>query len=164
MNIKKNRKNCLCLIKIPCKCAYVALWPSRRVVCLSACLSVWPRLPNTGLWPLGAGTHARTRSVNPQHAHQPGHTIFVSTLGHMCKRRRVPGQGEGQGVCVCVVGLQVLRQQLFRRPNCAKSENLTKTYFICGASRSGIRGRGVAQGQQQLQRAGSGQGVWLRAC
>lgn len=34
-------------------------------------------------------------------------------------------------VWVCVVGLEVLRQQLFRRLNCAKSENLTKSYFIC---------------------------------
>lgn len=43
------------------------------------------------------------------------------------------GGGSGGSVywCVCVVGLEVLRQQLFRRLNCAKSENLTKSYFIC---------------------------------
>lgn len=43
------------------------------------------------------------------------------------------GRGGEWGKCVlvCVVGLEVLRQQLFRRLNCAKSENLTKSYFIC---------------------------------
>lgn len=30
-----------------------------------------------------AGT-TRARPANPQHAHQPGHTIFGSTLGHVC--------------------------------------------------------------------------------
>lgn len=84
----------------------------------------------------GAGT-TRARPANPQHAHQPGHTIFGSTLGHVC----VCGGGSVYWrvcvcLCVCVVGLEVLRQQLFRRLNCAKSENLTKSYFICEQGRT----------------------------
>lgn len=62
---------------------------------------------------------------------------FSEALWDMCV---CAGEEVSTGVCmclyVCVVGLEVLRQQLFRRLNCAKSENLTKSYFICEQGRT----------------------------
>lgn len=126
---------CLCLIKIPCKCAYVALRPSTGG---SSCLAT----------PTGQG-HLLVGAVGPgRHAHalQILNMLislaiqFSEALWDMCVRqgtdeRQCEGREWGKCVLVCVwvcvVGLEVLRQQLFRRLNCAKSENLTKSYFIC---------------------------------
>lgn len=121
---------CLCLIKIPCKCAYVALRPSTGG---SSCLATPTGQGHLPVGAVGPGRHA--------HALQILNMLislaiqFSEALWDMCVRQGVGGRGEEEevctGVCVCVVGLEVLRQQLFRRLNCAKSENLTKSYFIC---------------------------------
>lgn len=62
MRIKKRRRNllCLCLIKIPCKCAYVALRPSTGG---SSCLATPTGQGHLLVGAVGPGRHAHALQI-----------------------------------------------------------------------------------------------------